>query len=80
MGRLGSESRLVGRIGSGVFVSASLKKNARLVGWLKSGPRLVPTGPMYSVYSRPSKLVPVDSSYAISYWRQTAPYNVYWTG
>jgi len=31
----------VGRIGSGVRVSASFQKNARLVGRLGSGPRLV---------------------------------------
>jgi len=35
-------ARLVGRIGLGVRVSASLKKkNARLMGLLRSGPRLV---------------------------------------
>jgi len=41
MGRLGTGPLLVGRIGSGVRVSASFPKNAHLVGRLGSGPRLV---------------------------------------
>ena len=39
--QIGSGPRLVGRIGSGVRVSASLQKNARLVGRIGSGHRLV---------------------------------------
>jgi len=40
-GLVRARSRLVGRIGSGVRVSASFQKNSHLVGRLGPGPRLV---------------------------------------
>jgi len=35
---VGVKTHLVGRIRSGVWVSASFQKNARFVGWSGSGP------------------------------------------